>query len=120
MTSTSAASATFIACERNLHLSLRRTLLLRHQVSQRQIIDNILHILDPVLQSIATTSQAVVLEVENLEASMQVFDKLVDEQRALIVPKRDGIASESSLLVASVDALRFDEGVGVPALRRAR
>lgn len=119
-TFTRAASATFIACERDLHLSLRRTLLLGHQVPQRQIVDDILHVLDPVLQPIATTSQAIVLEVENLEASMQVLDELVDEQRALKVPKRDGIASESSLLVASVDALRFNEGVGVPALRRAR
>jgi hypothetical protein len=58
---------------------LRLLLLLRHQVPQRQIIHNILDILDPVLQTITAAAQAVVLEVEHLEASVQVLDELVDE-----------------------------------------
>jgi hypothetical protein len=59
--------------------SRRLSLLFRHQVPQRQIIHNVLDILDPVLQAVTTAAQAVVLEVEYLEASVQVLDKLVDE-----------------------------------------
>jgi hypothetical protein len=59
--------------------SLRLFLFLRHQVPQRQIIDNVFDILDPVLQAIAAAAQAVIFEVEHLEASVQVLDKLVDE-----------------------------------------
>lgn len=72
-------------------------LLLRHQVPQRQIIHHILHILDPVLQPVAATSQAVVFQVKNLEASMQVLDELVDEQRALVVAERDSITCKACL-----------------------
>jgi len=62
-----------------------RLLLLRHQVPQREVVHDILYILDPVLQPVAAAAQTVVLEVENLEASMQVLDELVDEERALVV-----------------------------------
>lgn len=71
--------------------------LLRNQVAQRQIIHNILHILDSVLQSIALPSQDVILQVENLEARKHIFDELVDEERALIVSERDGVARKTSL-----------------------
>jgi hypothetical protein len=54
-------------------------LLLGYQVPQRQIVHDILNILDPVLQSVTTAAQAVVLEVKHLEAGVQVLDKLVDE-----------------------------------------
>jgi hypothetical protein len=68
-----------------LILDLRLLLLLRHQIPQREIIHDILHILDPVLQPVAAAAQAVVLEVEDLETSMQVLDKLVDEQWTLVI-----------------------------------
>jgi hypothetical protein len=59
--------------------SMHLLLLLRHQIPQRQIIHDVLDILDPVLQAIATATQAVVLEVEHLEPSVQVLDELVDQ-----------------------------------------
>lgn len=77
---------------------LLRLLLLGHQVPQRQIIHDVLDVLNPVLQSIATAAQTVVLEVENLEACVQVLDELVDQQRTLVVAEGDGIASETGLI----------------------
>jgi len=72
-------------------------LLLWQEVPQREIIHNVLHILDPVLQSVTTAAQTVVLEVEDLEASKQVLDELVDEKRTLIVTKSDRVACETCL-----------------------
>jgi hypothetical protein len=80
-----------------LQPTLRLPFLLRHQVPQRQIIHHIFHILDPILQPIAAAAQAIVLEVQHLEASEQVLDKLVDEQRALVVAEGDSIASKAGL-----------------------
>jgi hypothetical protein len=79
------------------HRLLRLLLLLWHQVPQRQVIHDILDVLDPVLQPVAAAAQAVVLEVEDLEARMQVLDELVDEQRSLVVAERDSVASKASL-----------------------
>jgi hypothetical protein len=79
------------------HRLLRLLLLLWHQVPQRQVIHDILDVLDPVLQPVAAAAQAVVLEVEDLEARVQILDKLVDEQRSLIVAQGDGITSEAGL-----------------------
>lgn len=76
-------------------------LLLGQQVPQREIIYNILHILDPVLQSVAAAAQAVVLQVENLEASEEVLDELIDEERTLVVTKSDRIACKASLSTLS-------------------
>jgi hypothetical protein len=77
--------------------ALRLFLLLWQQVPQRQIVHDILNVLDPVLEPIAPTAQAVVLEVENLEACMQVLNELVDQQRTLVVAESDSIASEAGL-----------------------
>jgi hypothetical protein len=77
-------------------------LLLRHQVPQRQIIHDVFDIFDPVLQTIATASQTVVLEVEDLEACMQVLDELIDQQRTLVIAEGDSITSETCLSHALV------------------
>jgi hypothetical protein len=71
--------------------------LLRDQVPQRQVVDHVLHILDPVLQPIALPPQDVVLQVKDLEACEHILDKLVDEERTLIVTQRDGVACKASL-----------------------
>jgi hypothetical protein len=76
--------------------------LLWHEVPQRQIVDDILHVLDPVLEPIAAAAQAVVFEVENLESREQVFDKLVDENGTLVVAKCDGVACKSRLEAVSM------------------
>lgn len=71
--------------------------LLGDEISQRQIVDNILHIFDPVFEAVATTAQTVVLEIEHLEAGVQILDKLVDQKRTLVVTKRDSIACKTCL-----------------------
>ena len=72
-------------------------LLLWQKVPQRQIVHNILNIFDPVLEPIATATQAVVLQVEDLEASEQVLDELVDQQGTLVITECDGIACKTGL-----------------------
>lgn len=52
--------------------------LLGDQVPQREIIHNILNLLDTVLYAIASPSQRVILEVQDLEARMQILDELAD------------------------------------------
>jgi hypothetical protein len=71
--------------------------LLRQQVPQRQVIHNILYVLDPILEPIALPTQDIVLEVEDLKASMNILDELIDEQRALVVAERDRIARKTGL-----------------------
>lgn len=72
-------------------------LLLRQQIPQRKIIHNILHILDSVLETIAAAAQAVILQIQNLEAGEQVLHELVDQYGTLVVTKRNSIACQSSL-----------------------
>jgi hypothetical protein len=76
---------------------LSLSILLRHQIPQRQVIHHVLDILDPVLQPVAAAAQAVVLEVKNLETGVQVLDKLVDKKRSLVVAQSNGIASKAGL-----------------------
>jgi hypothetical protein len=95
-------------------------LLFWHQVPQRQIVHDILDILDPVLEPIATAAQTVVLEVEDLEASVQVLDELVDQQRTLVVAEGDSIASETCLAHLSVIAMLCNWVLDIPAPQRAR
>jgi hypothetical protein len=87
-------------------------LLLWQQVPKREIIHNILHVLDPVLQSVTAAAQAVVLQVEDLEASKEVLDELVDEKRTLVVTKSDRVACKTSLSTLSA-TLRIRWGVRV-------
>ena len=49
-----------------------------YQVPQREIVDNILNLLDIVLNAIASPSQRIVLEIQDLESSMEVLDELAD------------------------------------------
>jgi hypothetical protein len=93
--------------------------LLRQQIPQREIVHNILHILDPVLESITAAAQAVVLEVEDLESREQVLDKLVDENGTLIVTERDGVAGKARLGAVSMSSIAQVQ-FHVPALRPER
>jgi hypothetical protein len=67
-------------------------LLLPQQASQTQIIHHILYILDPVLDAITALPQNIVLEVEDLEAGMHVFDELADLQWTPIVTQSHAVA----------------------------
>jgi len=92
--------------------------LLGQQVPQRKIVDHVLHILNPVLQSVATTAQAVVLEVEDLETRVQVLDELVDEKRTLVITKSDGVTCKTCLSLSALMQVRAEQG-NEPVLRPA-
>ena len=62
---------------------------LHHQPSQTKIVHHILNVLHAVLDSVAAFPQSVVLEVENLETSVDVFDELTDLQRTPVVAQCD-------------------------------
>jgi hypothetical protein len=49
-----------------------------YQIPQREIIDNILNLLDIVLDAIASPSQRIVLQVQDLETSMEILYKLAN------------------------------------------
>lgn len=66
---------------------LARPLVLRKQSTQAQVIDHILNLLDAVLDAITTLPQRIVLEIEYLEAGMDVLDELRNLQRSTVVAK---------------------------------
>jgi hypothetical protein len=78
--------------------------LLGHQIAKREVIHDILHVLDPVLQPVALSPQDIVLQVQDLEAGVYILDELVDEERALVVAECDSVACKAGLCNLS-DAL---------------
>jgi hypothetical protein len=85
-----------------LHLSVttfRRPL---DQSSQREIIHDILHPLDIVLDGISPLPQDIVLEIEQLEARKQVLDEGADDERQLEVAQRDGVGRQARELLRQV------------------
>jgi len=70
---------------------------LRNQVPQWQVVDDILNVFDPVLQSIAFPPQNIVLKIQNLEASMDILDKLIDKKWTLIVSESDRVTRKTGL-----------------------
>jgi len=77
----------------HIHLPLS----LRNQSSEAQVVHDIFHLPHFVLYAVTTSSQRVILEVEDLEASMKVFDELADHQRSLIIAQRHRVARKTSL-----------------------
>lgn len=65
---------------------------LRRQPSQTKIVHHILDLLDTVLDAVAALAQSVVLEVEDLEAGVDVFDELADLHRLAVVALGHGVA----------------------------
>ena len=59
-------------------ISLHCTPSFWYQIPQREIIDNILNLLYIVLDAIASPSQRIVLQVQDLETSVEVLDKLAN------------------------------------------
>jgi hypothetical protein len=84
--------------------------LLGYQIPQREIVDYVFHILDPILQSVAAAAQAVVLEVEDLETRVQVLDELVDEKRTLVITESDGITCEACLPLLALMKGGYEQG----------
>ena len=73
-----------------------------NQSSQAQIINDLLNLLNLILNTIASPSQRVILQVQNLETSMQVINELADLERSCEVAESDGVGGEAAEL--------FDKG----------
>ena len=69
-----AISTARLSPERSLHSCQR--LLVLDQAAQADVVHHILHLLDPVLDPIASLPQRVVLEVQDLEPGVDVLDEL--------------------------------------------
>ena len=76
--------------------------LLRQQPSQAKIVHHILHILDAVLDAVASFSQSIILQVQYLEAGMHVFDELADLQWSAIISQSHAVAGETCLYLSAV------------------
>ncbi len=59
--------------------------ILGQQPPQAQIVDDILHIFDPVFKSVAALSQGIVLQIEDLKPSVNVLDESADLQWSAVV-----------------------------------
>lgn len=82
-----------------LHSSPQRPSGSRNQVSQRQIIDHILDLLDRVLDRVNPLPQDVVLEVQQLEPRVDVLDEVADLDGKLVVPQGDRVDGQAGQLV---------------------
>lgn len=70
---------------------------LRQQATKTKIVHHVLHLLHAVLNTIAPLPQGVVLQVEDLEPSMDVLDELCDLQWAAVVTQSDRVARKACL-----------------------
>jgi hypothetical protein len=70
------------------------------QIADNQIVADVLHLLDVVLEPVAPAPERVVLEVEHLEAGVDVLDKRADQLRPLEVALGDGIGHQSAWLLS--------------------
>lgn len=81
---------------------LKHLLCLGNQVSQRKIVDDILHLLDVIFDSVDLAAHNVVLEVEQLEARKQVLDEGADADGEADVAQGDGVHGQTAELVREV------------------
>jgi hypothetical protein len=70
---------------------------LRNQSSETQVIHDVFYLPHFVLDAVTPSSQRVILEVEDLESSMKIFDKLADHQWSLVVAQRHRVPCKTSL-----------------------
>lgn len=103
-------------------LACTSTARFRNQIPQRQIVHNILNLANLVLQTITTAPKAVVFEVQELEAGMQIFNELAYEQGPRIIAQCYRISSEACLVVRQHTYETIDPRLrsSVPILQRAR
>lgn len=57
----------------------------RNQIPQREIIDHVLDLLDRVLHRVDPLAQNVILEVQQLEARVNILDEVADLDGKLVV-----------------------------------
>lgn len=72
-------------------------LLLRSQTSEAQVIDDIFDFLDTIFDAIRSLAEGVVLEVQNLESSMDVLDELCDLNRTRVITLSHAVAGKTCL-----------------------
>ena len=77
----------------------RPSFLTRNQVPQRQVIHHVFNLLDVVLDAVDTLSELVVLQVEQLEASVDVLDEGADAHGQLAVSQGHGVDGKAAQLV---------------------
>lgn len=68
------------------------------KIPEGEVVHNVLDLLHVVLDAITSTPQRVVLQVQDLEARVYVFDELADLQRPLIVAQGDRVDGQSCKL----------------------
>lgn len=73
------------------------------QATKAQIVHHILDFLHLVLDDITALAQDVVLQVQNLEASMDVLDEPTDLMRAVVITQSDGIACQPRKFIQERD-----------------
>lgn len=73
-------------------------LLLWHQSSQTEIVDHILNLLDTVLDAIRPLTKRIVLEVQNLEAGMDMLDEFGNRDWARVIALSDAVAGKTGLV----------------------
>lgn len=75
--------------------SSRSSFLFRYQPSQTEVVHDILHLFDAVLDPVRPSSEDVVLEIQQLKPSVDIFDELGDLQRSRVVSQGDRIRRQA-------------------------
>ena len=78
-------------------------LLLGQQTSQAEIVDNVFNFLDLVLDAIATLSQRIILQVQDLEAGVHILDELGNLHRPPVISQCDRVPRKTRQLVEQRD-----------------
>ena len=81
------------------------------QIADNQVVADVLHLLDVVLEPVAPAPERVVLEVEHLEAGVDVLDKRADQLRPLEVALGDGVGHQPGLIAVCQKASMADGGL---------
>lgn len=91
---------------------------LLHETSQAKIVDHILDLLDSILDPIRPLPEGVVLQIEDLEAGVEVFDKVRYCQRASVVAECHAVSCQTSLQAVSQFNGVWVERVVLPSHRQ--
>lgn len=64
------------------------------KIPEREVVHDVLHLLHIVLDTVTPAPQRIILQIEDLEAGVDILDKLADVQRPLIIAQRNGVDSQ--------------------------
>lgn len=74
----------------------------RDELAQREVVDNVLYLLHVVLDGVDPLAKNVVLQVEQLEAGVEILDKLGDLHSQLIITESDRVGGETAQLIGEL------------------